>query len=205
MSRHFVLDFDGTLINTDVYWEWVSNQFLALGVEMERVKVVGEALFPFRYTVAQHATNLGLEPDVIQDVTQRSLQYIQEHHANLLFPDVIPFLKRFAHVEKSVLTFGDEENQMTRVIASGLQPHVQDIRVATPENSKAVLLTQLMETATVPIVFIDDDVEQLMSVYQADLPVELIRMRRPGQRKSIVDHELDDQSWRVIRSLSELE
>ena len=56
-----------------------------------------------------------------------------------------------------------------------------------------------------PHLFVDDNPSELLRVHESGLPVELVRMRREGQRHAKDDHELDDQVWRVIRSLNELE
>jgi len=203
MSRHFALDFDGTLIDTDVYWEWVVEQFLGFGHEERTVRAAGEKLFPLCYTVVQHARDLGMDEASAQQLAEHARKHVREGHASLIFPDVPTFFSNTEHMEKSVLTFGDHEHQTERVLASGIP--ISQIHVATSEYSKAAHLTNLVNHSSVPITFIDDDTHQLQGVHQAGLPVDLIRMRRPGQRKSKDEHPLDNEAWRVIESLNELE
>lgn len=205
MNRHYVLDFDGTLINTDVYWEWIVKQLLKFGHEEQKIRLAGENLFSLGYTVEQHALDLGLDAKQAREMAQRDRQHVHEHHVSLVFSDVNPFLSRYKGAQKSVLTFGDKNHQTRRVVASGLGAHIPDIRIATAQNSKASQLAALVEYSSVPIIFIDDDLHQLEKVHQKGLPVDLIRMRRPEQRNSLDDHELDNEAWRVIGSLSELE
>ncbi len=205
MSRHFVLDFDGTLIDTDTYWNWISGQFLAFGCETEQVKDAAERLFPLRYSVRQHAIDLGLSADLVEEVTRRAHTFVGQSHAQLLFDDVAEFFKRTPSPRVSILTFGDEEHQTTRVVATGLQSHVRDIYVASPERTKATVLQEMADRVSLPLVFVDDDVGQLAQVYDSGLPLTLVRMRRPNQSKSAVEHDLDHHAWRVIESLDELE
>ncbi len=205
MSRHFVLDFDGTLIDTDVYWQWIIQQFLELGHDEQKIREVGEKLFPLRYTVFHHASNMGMDDHAAKALAQRARAHVLDHHASLIFPDVEGFFDRNTDAEKSVLTFGDESHQTERVVASGLESYLKAIQIASPEVSKAALLAEMLKYTTLPVMFVDDDVEQLGMVHEQGLPIELIRMRRPGQRKSVVDHELDHKAWRVIESFDELE
>lgn len=205
MSRHYVLDFDGTLIDTDVYWDWIVQQFLELGHEEQIIRLAGENLFPVGYTVEQHALDLGMDTKQAREIAQLDRQHVEENHASLIFSDVNLFLSRYEGAQKSVLTFGDKNHQTRRVVASGLSTHIPDIRIATAQHSKASQLVALVEHSSVPITFVDDDLHQLEKVHQKGLPIDLVRMRRPGQRKSIDDHELDDEAWRVIRSLDEIE
>lgn len=204
MSKHFVLDFDGTLINTDVYWEWIVSQFLGIGQNEQMIREAGERLFPVGYTVVQHAQGLGLHEALVQELTQRAREHVSEHHASLIFSDVPSFFSRFVDAEKSILTFGDREHQIERIRASGIHSSISKIRTASNELPKAMQLKDLAQESSLPVVFIDDDLDQLMGAHQARLPIELIRMRRDGQRKSKDDHKLDNEAWRVIRSFDEL-
>jgi FMN phosphatase YigB (HAD superfamily) len=203
MSRHFVLDFDGTLIDTDVYWEWVVKQFLGFGHDEEEVRLAGEKLFPVCYTVEQHALDLGMSNEQAKQMWDHVRAHVEKNHASLVFPDVAPFLSRLEGT-KSVMTFGHREHQTHRVQASGLVPPITDIYIATLENSKAAQLARMVDIS-MPITFVDDDVEQLAMVQEQGLSIDLVRIRRPGQRKSKDDHKLDHEAWRVIESFDELE
>ena len=202
MSRQFVLDFDGTLIDTDVYWAWVIDRFVEHGLDAQRVREVGERLFPKAYSVIQHARDLGLTEVQAQELAMQNRKYVEENHASLVFPDVVPFLFR-VEGRKRILTFGHKEHQTQRVYASGLVPPITDIHIATVDDSKAAQLARIID-GSFPMIFIDDDVHQLAMVHEAGLPIELVRMRRPGARNSIIEHDLDHKAWRVIESFEEL-
>ncbi|MBI4257084.1 hypothetical protein HY626_03450 [Candidatus Uhrbacteria bacterium] len=205
MSRHYVLDFDGTLFDTDTYYMWIVGQFVDRGVDAQCVRVAAEELFLEGYTVERHARQLRLAEHVVQNIVEQNRLYIQQQHPPLVFSDVTAFFLRFKEAEKSILTFGDNVFQRERVLASGLNTYISEVRVASPEESKASHLITLVESSFFPIVFIEDDPHQLVAVHEANLPVELIRMRREGQAKAKHDHPLDHQAWRVIRSFDELQ
>ena len=160
-------------------------------------------MFPVCYTIEQHALDLGLSEEQANELEANALKHVVEGHATLVFPDVVPFLSR-VNGKKSVMTFGHKQHQTHRVQASGLLPPISDIHIATLEDSKAAQLARMIDIS-MPITFVDDDADQLAMVHEQNLPIELIRMRRPGQRKSVDEHELDDVAWRVIQSFDELQ
>jgi FMN phosphatase YigB (HAD superfamily) len=205
MSRHYVLDFDGTLFDTDVLWEWVVARFVKEGFESRNVREVGQQLFFEEYTVGRHATALELSEDRIGIISNEFDQVTQTTSPSLVYQDVFPFLEALPIDSKSILTFGHPAFQCEKIQASKIDQHVGEIRIASPVYRKTKHLEELLSKQLLPIVFVDDNPHELAAVHEAGLPVELIRMRREGARNSVIDHELDDQAWRVIRSLDELE
>lgn len=205
MSRHYVLDFDGTLFDTDVLWEWVVTRFVKEGFEETGVRSAGLQLFLEEYTVGRHAVVLGLSEEQANAVSDEFDQMTLITSPSLVYQDVFPFLESVPRKKKSILTFGHPGFQREKIQAAKIDQHVGEIRIASPEYRKVKHLEELLLKQLLPVVFIDDNPHELASVHEAGLPVELVRMRRPGARNSVVDHELDDQAWRVIRSLSELE
>ena len=205
MSRHFVLDFDGTLFDTDVLWKWVVDRLVREGIKEDRVREVGQELFSVEYTLERHAKELGLEEVVVRPMVEEFGQVTLATSPSLVYQDVFPFLETIPLQTKSILTFGHPDFQKEKIRAAKVEPHVSEVRVAGPEYRKTKHLEEMLESTDVPLLFVDDNPYELAAVHEAGLPVELIRMRREGARHSALDHELDDQAWRVTRSLDELE
>ncbi len=204
MSRHYVLDFDGTLFDTDVLWRWLVDRFTREGLDAEVVRDVGEQLFSLEYTVERHARDLGLMEGVFRPIVEEFDEVTRSTSPSLVYQDVFPFLEAMPVETKSVLTFGHPKFQREKIAAAKVDQHVGEIRIAGPDYRKVKHLEELLAVLTIPITFIDDNPHELVAVHEAGLPVELIRMRRDGARHSVVDHELDNQAWRVVRSFEEL-
>lgn len=205
MSRHYVLDFDGTLFDTDVLWRWLVDRFTREGLDAEVVRDVGEQLFSLEYTVERHARDLGLMEGVFRPIVEEFDEVTRSTSPSLVYQDVFPFLEAMPVETKSVLTFGHPKFQREKITAAKVDQHVGEIRIAGPDYRKVKHLEELLAVQTIPITFIDDNPHELVAVHEAGLPVELIRMRRDGARHSKIDHSLDDKAWRVIRSFDELE
>jgi FMN phosphatase YigB (HAD superfamily) len=205
MSKHYVLDFDGTLIDTDVYWKQVQKVFQVIGADPTKIIPTGEALFEKIYSVEQHARDLELPYDRVTEAIQKVNELVESGHPLLVFDDVKPFLLRTVDADKSVLTHGHPIYQKDRVQACQLGSSIGRILTSSQQRTKADHLEELMESVCVPTVFVDDDLHQLIKVHERKLLIDLVRMRRPGQRKSKDDHGLDHKAWRVIESFDELE
>lgn len=202
MSRHYVLDFDGTLYDTEVLWRRWAEVLVALGVDYGRADETAIELFHRGFTLSDHASLLGIEGEKQERLVKAFEDWVQEVGAGIVYQDVSTFLQG---KHSTILTHGEEAFQRLKIFASGLGQHVKDIRIAGPDYRKAKHLAQMLESTDTPLLFVDDNPSELAAVHEAGLPVELVRMRREGARHSILDHELDDQAWRVIRSLDELE
>ncbi|NQV90768.1 HAD family hydrolase [Candidatus Uhrbacteria bacterium] len=205
MSKHFVLDFDGTLFNTDVLWQWIINRFSQEGLEWDSIINEGEKLFAQAYTVERHARKMGLDDVLSQKISNEFDLVTDQESSALVYPDVIPFLEDFPIENKSILTFGEEVFQKAKIKAAKIDSRIGSIRIAGPEYQKTKHLKELLEIVEHPILFIDDNPRELLAAHEAGLPIELVRMRRPGARHALNDHEMDSEVWRVISSLAELE
>lgn len=68
------------------------------------------------------------------EADQALLPYVKAYEASWqLLPGVREFLERSAHIPKVILTNGDRQQQLRKVIATGLLSHVMS--VITPEDS----------------------------------------------------------------------
>lgn len=202
MSRHFVLDFDGTLYDTEVLWRRWADDLAALGIDERRADETANELFHRGFTLVGHASMVGIEGKKQERLVKAFEDWVQEVGAGVVYQDAPAFLQGRP---STILTHGEEAFQRLKISASGLGQYVKDIRIAEPDYRKAKHLTQMLESTDTPLLFVDDNPSELAAVHEAGLPVELVRMRREGARHSGLDHELDDVAWRVIRSLDEIE
>jgi len=202
MTRHYVLDFDGTLFDTEMFWKWIVERFTREGLEREVVRDLGEQLFPLKYTVEKHARGLGLVEETVRSIVEEFDEVTRSTSPSLVYPDVLSFLNGRP---STILTHGEEAFQKFKIASAGLDGRIGGVRIAGPEYRKVKHLEEMLAMSETPHLFVDDNPKELLRVHEAGLPVELVRMRREGQRHAKDDHELDDQVWRVIRSLNELE
>lgn len=204
MSSHYVLDFDGTLFQTDVLWHWLMDRFTQEGLDSERVRSVGEKLFSLGYTAELHARELELQEETVRSIVREFDKVTMSTSPSLVYQDVIPFLETMPTEVKSILTFGEAEFQKGKIRAANLDRCVGEIRIAGPEYRKLKHINELLTAKNTTLIFVDDNPLELLSIYKAGLPVELVRMRRENARHTRDDHELDHRAWRVIRSFEEL-
>ncbi|OGL94644.1 hypothetical protein A2348_03405 [Candidatus Uhrbacteria bacterium RIFOXYB12_FULL_58_10] len=94
---------------------------------------------------------------------------------------------------------------MQKIYASGIGSFVPDVQIAGLDRGKAEFLRDLAEESDGRITFIDDHTGHLVKAHEAEISVDLVRMRRPGEPHTLEIHPLDDVAWRVIASLDELE
>jgi len=205
---HYVYDFDSTLYATARLWaRWVEI-LRKYGYATPDVTIVEKKLnesLGLPFTPRRHAELIGMIPSYIDEAVLEQDTDIRSLGSSLVFDDVVPFLEkgRSAH-RHSLLTFGDSEYQMGKIDASGIHNLVGDIHVADLHHGKADILRELVESGSEPITFIDDHTWHLQFVHEAGLPVEIVRMRRPGEPHTPDEHPLDNIAWRIVSSLDEL-
>ena len=203
MSPHFVLDFDSTLFDTSALWNAWRNMLEELGYEEEQIREIADRLIPEGFTPREHALRLGVNGKTLETALASLNAFTQQTAPHLLYSDVVPFIQ--AHAPSTILTFGDSGYQLEKIHASGLHAHVDDIRMANSFRGKALQLGEMFQAdAVTPLVFVDDSLGELEAVHASALPITLVRMKRPGQRRSLETHPLDHEAWRVIESLEEL-
>jgi len=205
---HYVYDFDSTLYATMRLWErWVDiiRRYGYATPDLTTVeKGINESLnLPF--TPRRHGEFIGMASPHLDDAVREQDADVRLLGSSLVFDDVVPFLRnRHGAHRQSLLTFGDREYQIEKIDASGIRGLVGDIHIAGLDRGKAEILRELVERGSEPITFIDDHTRHLQFVHDAGLPVEIVRMRRPGEPHTPDEHPLDGIGWRVVSSLDEL-
>lgn len=206
---HYVYDFDSTLYATIRLWNrWVGiiERHGYSTPDLTTVEKTLNETFRVPFTPRRHAEKVvGMEPAHAERAVDEQARDVAALGAALVYSDARAFLERNhgAH-RQSLLTFGDRDYQMGKIGASGIGGLVGDVQIAGFERGKAEFLRDLVEAGSEPIVFIDDHPKHLQSAYDAGLPVQLVRMRRPDEPHTPDAHPLDDVAWRVIASLDEL-
>lgn len=202
---HFVYDFDATLFKTSSLWEAWIKVMKDFGGDEEAILDAGNQLFGEGFTLEKHGSILGIRPVDLKRSIQTFSKMTRDVGPSLVFDDVVDFLEEHAEGNKqTILTFGDYDYQHEKIQASALMDFIDDIRIATPEQTKADHLRELVESGTDPIIFIDDNPNELLAVHEAGLPVTLMRMVREGERHADEGHDRDGDAWTLIRSLDEM-
>jgi FMN phosphatase YigB (HAD superfamily) len=202
---HFVYDFDATLFKTSALWEAWTKVMKDFGGDEEEIISAGETLFREGFTLEKHGELLRIRPADLKRSVQTFTKMTKSDGPSLVFDDVHAFLEDHAEEHKqTILTFGDHDYQHEKIQASALMDFIDDIRIASLEQSKTEHLRELVESGTDPIVFIDDNPRELEAVHESGLPMTLMRMVRDGERHAEEEHELDDDAWTCIRSLEEI-
>lgn len=203
---HYVYDFDHTLFATHVLWECWLDELVKHSFDREEAAQAGQVLFSQGFTLEKHASSLGMSDSAVKKMMKSFGQVHDRLCAKLVFEDVLPFLESQNEkgIRQSVLTFGDSDYQHRKLHISGLVEHLDDVRVANPDKRKVAHLRELIEAGSEPITYFDDNPEKLLAIYEAGLPITLIRMLRDGGKHSGTEHIHDDEHWQCIRGLEEL-
>lgn len=201
---HLVCDFDDTLTNTTKYWNFWLEKLVGIGIDRNKAIDVGTRLFVECFTLKRHMELLGVSDVIAQQMMDEMTKHVKEFGKNYVFSDVPVFLSQHhASHSFSLLTYGDEENQLWRVSESGIAPFFAPIRIAGPDKHKVEHLKDILKT-TSQIIFVDDSPNELNPVVDAKLPVALYRIVRPGAKHDYL-HERDDVAWKRISSLDQIE
>ncbi len=203
MSKHYVLDFDGTLFNVGMLWDRWLDELEACDVDREDAIDKGNQLFGEGFTLREHGQQMGIEADELDELVSGFEEYIQAEALTMLYPDVVPFLQE-RDATFTLLTFGDHDFQHFKIEAAGLDEFIEDIRIARPERRKPIQLKELCESTDDEVIFIDDNPRELAAVLDDGLPVTVVRMMRGGLRNADA-HAGDGERWQTIKSLLEIE
>lgn len=199
---HLVYDFDRTLYNTEVLWqEWLRLLSVAYGVDSLLARTQATKLFEQGFTLEKHLAELGIEVPKEGGIVQQLSDFTRRQGSALVFHDVIDFLKTHVNHEQRILTHGDDEYQLSKIVDSGIFPYMKEIWYAHTEVPKHTFLSRLVCNGE-PIFFIDDTPSHLEAVVEAGLPVNLVRMCRQGETQH-GDHPLDNKAWTCVYSLQE--
>jgi len=202
---HIVLDFDGTLYNTEQLWNDWLDRIVDQGIDRDEAAEIGEQLFGVGFTLREHAEQAGIAGDELDQLVSDFELYTEEESERLLFNDVKTFIDQ--HKKKctfSILTFGDPDYQHFKINAAGLDDLIDVIHIARPERKKHLHLKELLSEHE-EILFVDDSPRELEAVRDADLSIKLVRMIRPDSRHTIESHADDGVAWQTVTELSEIE
>lgn len=204
---HFVYDFDSTLFATQKLWEAWRQILISAGYDPRDIDAIGQQITPNGYSPRKHADMLGVDEVIADEMLARFEAIMRDESPSMVFSDVVPFVeaRRAAHAQ-SILTMGDEAHQREKLSTSGVDRLIPSVLIAKPHDTKAQHLRDMLDRGSEPIVFIDDNPVHLERVHAAKIPVELIRILRPSETTLVEGpHRLDNEAWRIIASLEELD
>jgi|GEM_PF-1902334 len=202
---HLVSDFDDTLVDTTRYWNVWLDKLERVGIDRELAIKKGTELFPITFSLIAHMESLSIPLATATELLKEMMEHVKEQGSAYVFSDVFDFFSRHKQEHSfSLLTYGDSENQMWRLKESGLEEIFSFIQIAGPDKHKVKHVSEMLQTVTQQIVFVDDSPNELNPVVDAGLPVVLYRLVRPGAKHDYV-HDRDNLAWKRITSLSEIE
>src|SRR3989338_6523507 len=203
---HLILDFDFTIYRVGVLYEKWKRLFAGMEMDWQAFDQHAHDLFWEGFTAEKHARRLGIPERQIAKLVREHLKDIETESPSLLYEDVVPFFEKHegAH-RRTILTHGDPEYQDLRIQASGVGALVDDIRIATPTMRKRDHLRELVEANGEPLLFVDDNPNELVHIHEAGLPITLVRMNRGEGHYAEVKHEGDQNKWSCVSNLEELE
>ncbi|MBI2551438.1 hypothetical protein HYV73_03805 [Candidatus Uhrbacteria bacterium] len=207
LDAHILYDLDGTLFALPKYLHlWCDAVQASFGIPSAQAWDTSEVVKDDGYTFAKHLGALGVPEN------RQSAKLIHDFHALIaakkddwLFDDTMPHLEAGLGRKRSILTFGDAEFQQAKIDGVGIHSFFDDIRIASQEMTKSMHIKELVEQGETDLILLEDSPNQLQAVYEAGLPVKLIRIRREGQERHTESHPLDNEAWPVISTLHELE
>ena len=156
------LDFDHTLFHTDQFFHIdLRYAFLRLGIDGAHWEQSYAAVWPTGYTLEKHVEEVSRQSGN-QLPLEEMKRILQDSFSDLrpyLFPDVLPFLqeakKKSAHLY--LLSFGHQEWQRYKVLASGLDCYFDDILFTATEGGKGRLVHEQVKRDPQTVVVVVDN------------------------------------------------
>jgi hypothetical protein len=200
---HLVSDFDDTLTNTTKYWNFWLEKLVGIGIDRNKAIDVGARLFVKGFTLQRHMELLGVSDSIAHPLMNEMMGHVKELGKDYVFPDVPMFLSQHHKSHSfSLLTYGDEGNQLWRVAESGIASFFSPVRIAGPDKHKVEHLKDVLKMET-RVIFVDDSPNELNPVVDAGLPIKLYRIVRSGAKHDY-PHERDDVAWKRISSFDQI-
>ncbi len=163
----YAFDFDSTLGKVGPE---IDNQMFVFisrctGIPIDKV----EYLAPRPYSIRTHLENLSNHfslSDINQTFKEISnfLKYI---FRDILYPDTIEVLNKLRDQGSiiGVVTYGGKDYQRLKIVASGLEPIIDFLKITSIQLSKGNYLEQIQRKYPfLPLHYIDDRVEELTSI-----------------------------------------
>lgn len=183
------LDFDGTLFNTDKFYQDYLNLFQEYGLDEDLINNIKLELFKTTKFNLDILTNyLVKEYNLDNNIL---LKVNNLYNSSYVFKDVIPFLEKYKNLEINLLTYGEYNYQLKKIDGSNLKKYFKDIIITDKDKSKLNLDYQNN-------LFIDNNPTEIKKFLEVTKNV--IRIRREEDKYS----KLDSNS-REYKSLLEIE
>jgi FMN phosphatase YigB (HAD superfamily) len=100
-----------------------------------------------------------------------------------LFPDVLDFLKAFKKHTLILLSWGDKKFQKRKIYGLGQEFVSLFDKIITGPTEKAKVLSKILKLyESRPVVFIDNDIQELESIKSGFKDIVLIRLERSASR-----------------------
>ena len=182
------LDFDGTLFNTDKFYQDYLNLFQEYGLDEDLINNIKLELFKTTKFNLDILTNYlvkkyNLDNNILLKVNNL-------YNSSYVFKDVIPFLEKYKNLEINLLTYGEYNYQLKKIDGSNLKKYFKDIIITDKDKSKLNLDYQNN-------LFIDNNPTEIKKFLEVTKNV--IRIRREEDKYS----KLDSNS-REYKSLLEI-
>lgn len=188
------LDFDETLFDNTKARNFILNDLKEHGITQE---IWGETYelvkkeYKGVYNREEHFFHLSQRASQSFDVSVHYKKYI-EFVSECIYPDVLPFLKRYKESRVVIVTYGEEEFQTEKIEHSNILEYI-DATIIT-DRAKSEALKDVFDG--VSGIFIDDRIEHLDDIKKAYPTIETILIDR---------HTTNTQTThRKITSLDEL-
>lgn len=169
------LDFDGTLFNTDKFYQDylnILNKYNISSFEIEKIK---KELFKNK------RFNLDILTDyIISKYNIKNLKQEVEtlYNNSYVFEDVIPFLEKYKNYNLILLTLGDIDYQNRKIEGSKLSKYFQDIMITDVDKSQ-------LDINYKDNLFIDNNPKELIKFQNRG--GKIIRIRRIEDKYSVID------------------
>ena len=183
------LDFDGTLFNTDKFYQDYLNLFQEYGLDEDLINNIKLKLFKTTKFNLDILTNyLVKEYNLDNNIL---LKVNNLYNSSYVFKDVIPFLEKYKNLEINLLTYGEYNYQLKKIDGSNLKKYFKDIIITDKDKSKLNLDYQNN-------LFIDNNPTEIKKFLEVTKNV--IRIRREEDKYS----KLNSNS-KEYKSLLEIE
>lgn len=170
------LDFDGTLFNTDKFYQDYLNLFQEYGLDEDLINNIKLELFKTTKFNLDILTNyLVKEYNLDNNIL---LKVNNLYNSSYVFKDVIPFLEKYKNLEINLLTYGEYNYQLKKINGSKLSKYFQDIIITDKDKSKLNLDYKNS-------IFIDNNPSEIEKFLRVSNNV--IRIRRGEDKYSKID------------------
>lgn len=157
------LDLDNTLLATRTFYRDFYRDLLLAEGNTEREIDVSYTFFANGATLLGEAFSPKRQMEILgwREVTKErvlaEIENLLRQKRGFIFPEVVPALMELRRrgVTLILLTFGNEEFQKQKIIASGIAHHFDEIKITGSDKTEILLADQEGEA----IVFVDDKVE----------------------------------------------